>query len=446
MINRIISKLNLSPTKEKVVRNVVWAVTGKVVTLLGGLLVGIFVARYLGPDQYGLMSYIMSYVAIFQVLATFGMDQIEIREESKSPEEKDKIIGTAFTLKIGFAIITMMLVAGTTWIFEADSFTKWMIILYSSSMIANSFGVIRNYFTSLVWNEYIVKTEITRTLVGAAIKIGLLLLHAPLVSFVVAILFDTMLIAGGYWVSYRRKIGSMVKWTFDKKQAYYLIKESFPLLLSGAAIVIYQKIDQVMIGNMIDKEAVGFYSVAGRFVEICIFIPTILSQTITPILVKKYQDNLTEYTEKAQVFMNITIWGTIVMCIAMYLMANTLILYTFGTQYKCSIILLQIMVFKVIGYAQAQVTGTMIIVEKKQKIVVLRNLIGCIVVVGLNFILIPIYGAKGAAISSVIAAFGTGIFSHLIIPPYRPFFYMQIRCFLVGWKDFLHLKKNLKQH
>ena len=55
LINIIIGKLNLSPTKEKVVRNVIWAVIGKVVTLLGGLLVGIFVARYLGPEQYGLI-------------------------------------------------------------------------------------------------------------------------------------------------------------------------------------------------------------------------------------------------------------------------------------------------------------------------------------------------------------------------------------------------------
>ena len=76
LINKIIGKLNLSPTREKVVRNIVWAVMGKVVTLLGGLLVGIFVARYLGPEQYGLMSYVMSYVALFQVLASFGMDQI----------------------------------------------------------------------------------------------------------------------------------------------------------------------------------------------------------------------------------------------------------------------------------------------------------------------------------------------------------------------------------
>ena len=439
VINKIIGKLHLSPTKEKVVRNIVWAVTGKVVTLLGGLLVGIFVARYLGPEQYGLMSYVMSYVALFQVLASFGMDQIEIREESKAPEEKDKIIGTAFGLKLIFAIVTMGLIALTAWLFEADSFTKWMIILYSTSMIMNSFGVIRNYFTSLVWNEYIVKTEISRTLIGAGIKVVLLLLHAPLVWFIITTLFDTVLIAGGYLVSYRSKIDSVRKWRFDKVTAMYLIKQSFPLLLSGAAVVVYQKIDQVMLGNMLDKEAVGYYSVAGKF-------PTIISQTITPLLVRAYSLDKNEYIKKAQLFMNISVWGTGLLCIIMSVLASPIIHYSFGAQYTSSVILLQVMIFKVIGYAHAHVTGTMIIIESKQKWVALRNIIGCISAVSLNLILIPRYGALGAAISSVFTALCTGIIAHSIIPSYRLLFRMQMNSFLYGWKDVAKVKSLLKNN
>ena len=440
LINKIIGRLNLSPTKEKVVRNVVWAVTGKVVTLLGGLLVGIFVARYLGPEQYGLMSYVMSYVAIFQVLASFGMDQIEIREESKMPDKKDKIIGTAFALKIAFAIITMILVAITIWIFEADSFTKWMIILYSISMIANSFGVIRNYFTSLVWNEYIVKTEITRTFIGAGIKVGLLLLHAPLVWFIAATLFDTILIACGYWVSYRSKINSSKHWKFDKNQAVYLIKQSFPLLLSGAAVVVYQKIDQVMIGNMIDKEAVGYYAVAATFVSIIGFIPTTLAQTISPILVRTYELNQTEYQKKAQLFINTSTWIIILVCIIVCALSYPLIRYTYGLQYMAAIPLLQITIFKEIGYCMAQTSGTMIITENIQKVVVLRNLIGCLTCVILNYWLIPLYGVIGAAISSVITAFCTGWLAHSILPPYKHIFKIQTQSLLLGWKDLAHLK------
>lgn len=443
LINKIIGKLNLSPTKEKVVRNVVWAVTGKVVTLLGGLLVGIFVARYLGPEQYGLMSYVMSYVALFQVLASFGMDQIEIREESKSPEERDKIIGTAFTLKIGFAIITMLLVAITAWIFEADPFTKWMIILYSASMVANSFGVIRNYFTSLVWNEYIVKTEITRTFIGAGIKVGLLLLHAPLVCFVAATLFDTMLIAGGYLVAYLRKISSIKKWTFDKERAKYLVRQSFPMLLSGAAIIVYNKIGEVMLGNMLDKASVAYYSVASRFVEICIFIPTIISQTITPILVKHHESDIDLYNKQTKIYCSTITWCSIIVAIITCLISMPLIKYTFGTSYIASVPVLQVLSFKAIGAALMQSSGQMIIIEGLQKYAVLRNAIASIVCILSNLILIPLIGVIGVAISGVISFIIAGYVAHLFIPAYRKYFPLQTYSIFFGWKDLLRmLKKN----
>ena len=439
LINKIIGKLNLSPTKEKVISNVVWAVTGKVVTLLGGLLVGIFVARYLGPEQYGLMSYVMSYVALFQVLASFGMDQIEIREEAKTPEEKNKIIGTAFVLKISFALITMLLVAITAWIFEADSFTKWMIILYSASMIANSFGVIRNYFTSLVWNEYIVKTEITRTFIGAGIKIGLLLLHAPLVWFIAATLFDTILIAGGYFVSYRSKIDSIKKWAFDREQARYLIKQSFPLLLSGAAVVVYNKISEVMLGNMLDKTAVGYYSVASRFVEICIFIPTIISQTITPILVKYHESNINLYNQQTKIYCSTITWCSIMIAIIITFTSAPLIKYTFGTEYMASIPVLQVLSFKAIGAALMQSSGQMIIIEGLQKYVVLRNGVACFVCIIGNLILIPILGVVGAALSGVLAFITAGYLAHIIIPVYKKFFLIQTYGIIMGWKDLLKM-------
>ena len=445
LINKIIGKLNLSPTKEKIVRNVVWAVTGKVVTLLGGLFVGIFVARYLGPEQYGLMSYVMSYVALFQVLASFGMDQIEIREESKTPEEKDKIIGTAFALKIGFAAITIGLVCLTAWLFEADSFTKWMIMLYSLSMVMNSFGVIRNYFTSLVWNEYIVKTEITRTLIGAGIKVVLLLLHAPLVWFIAATLFDTMLIAGGYLVSYRSKIDSIRKWQFDKDTANYLIKESFPIWLSMIAVVIYQKIDQVIIGNMIDKEMVAYYATAGVFINVINFIPIVLSNTITPILVKLYANNSTEYKVKAQQFLNISVWIIIIICIFISMTASPLVMYTYGVQYAPAIPILQLAVFREIGHVQAQISGMLITIEHKQRLVALRNLIGCILAISLNVVFIPKYGIMGAAVVSLISAFATGYFAHALFPKYRSIFVMQTKSLMCGWKDLLKFKTIFKQ-
>ena len=145
--------------------------------------------------------------------------------------------------------------------------------MYSCYIVFNSFVVIRNYFTSLVQNKYIVLSEIFRTFVGIAIKLTLWALDCSLTWFVAAFAFDSVLLAGGYISSYRPKIGSMRYWHFSMSYAKYMMKESFPLLLTNAAVIIYQRIDQVMIGQMVSKTDVGFFSVAAKFVEVMMSSP-----------------------------------------------------------------------------------------------------------------------------------------------------------------------------
>lgn len=445
LIDHILNKLTLSETKTKVIRNLLWAVIGKVVTLLGSLLVGIFVARYLGPEQYGLMNYVVSYVALFQVFASFGLDNIEIREEAKckgigehgrTPSaEANTILGTAFGLKLIFAAITMILVITTAWFFEADTFTKWMITLYSLSMIMQTFSVIRNYFTSIVWNEYIVKTEISRTLIGAGIKVVLLLLHAPLVWFIAATLFDTVLIAGGYLLSYRKKIASPRLWVFNKATAKYLIKEAFPLLLSGAAVIIYQRIDQVMIGNMIDKEAVGYFSVATAFVSVLMFIPITMTDTYMPIISNLWHTDKEKYKHQNQQFMNITVWGTLLCSIGVCLLSYPLIRYTFGEQYLPAVSILQVLAFKAVSVAFSNVAGRMIVAEGLQKWTILRDTTGCVVCVLLNYLLLPRFGVIAAAWIAIASNLAAGYLSSIFIPAYRHTFVCQTKCLFLGWKD-----------
>lgn len=443
LLDKILSKVGASETKKKVFRNLYWAVLGKVVTLLGGLFVGILVARYLGPEQYGLMSYVISYVSLFQIFASFGMEGIEVREMSKEGADVNLILGTVFGIKFVLAIITVILVIGTALIFETDTFTILMISLYSLSIILNRFTVIRSYFTSIVWNEYIVKTEISRTLLGAGIKIILLLIKAPLWAFIAATVFDILLLSMGYVLAYKSKIGSMSLWGYDKNIAKYILKQSFPLMLSGAAVIIYQRIDQVMIGNMIDKESVGQFSVAAKFVEIVLFIPMIISQTVTPILVKLRDQDEKEYKTKIQMFQNVTVWILIFISCIISILSYWIILYTFGNGYILAVPILQVMIFKSIGMALAYTSGQIIIIERKQKNVIYRNILGCIVSIGLNVIFIPKYGVIACAYISVLAALISGFLAHIFIPEYRLLFYSQIKCLFLGWLDILRIRKIL---
>lgn len=75
----------------------------------------------------------------------------------------------------------------------------------------------------------------------------------------------------------------------------FIIKESYPLVISGAAVIIYQRIDQVMIGNMLNKTEVGYFATAAKFVDLIVFLPTVLVQTVTPVLIRTKENNPEAY-------------------------------------------------------------------------------------------------------------------------------------------------------
>lgn len=425
---------------KRIISNVLWALVGKFAGLVSALLVGVFVARYLGPTQYGVMNYAISFVTLFLFIATFGFENIEIREEAKANEQKDTILGTVFTLRLLLSLITIILISIVAYINESDLYTFGIIMVYAITVMLTPFDVIRNYFTSLVQNESIVKVGILRLVLSGIIKGVLLLVHASLIWFVISLVFDACVLAQGYCYVYKKKIGSMRSWQFDKSWAYYLLRQSFPLLLSGLAATIFLQIDQIMIGNMIDKTSVGYFSVASKFVELLLYVPTILIQTVCPILVKERKNNMESYREKSQVFMNVTVWSCVLCAIFTSLCSRYIVLWTFGLKYAASIAILQILSFKIIGVALNIVSGQLLIVDEKQKYFVVRSLSGCIVCVVLNFLVISRYGVDGVAVVAIITQFVAGFLIHIFIPTYRYVFFMQMRCLLIGWKDLYKIK------
>lgn len=437
--------IKIGKEKKIYISNILWSLLGKVVNIFSSLFVGILVARYLGPEQYGIMNYVISFVSLFTILSNFGLDNIEVRELSKITADKPCIMGTAFFLRFVFALITIAIVAIIVFLYEKDTNIQIMIMIYSLSMILSTFNVIRNFFTSIVLNKYVVKTEISRTVIGALIKIILILFNASLMWFVAALTFDFLLIAGGYIYSYRKKIGTIRLWNFNKNEAIYLMKQSFPLMLSGAAVIIYQRIDQVMIGNMIDKTSVGFFSTAGRFTELILYLPSIISTTLTPKLVKSYETDIYLYKRHRQLFSNLILWSSFIMATFVCIFAYWMIYLTFGSKYLAAVPVLQIMAYKAVGMALASSSGTMIIIENLQKFAMLRNIAGCIVCICLNLVFIPSYGIIGSAFVTIITVFVSGYLVHVIIKPFREIFLVQTESIFRGWKDIPYIIKNLNK-
>jgi len=427
---------HLSPTQQRIFSNVSWSLAGKMVNLLSALLVGIFVARYLGPRQYGTMNYVVSFVSMFLIIATFGFENIEIREEARHNDQKNLILGTVFRLRLVLSAFTIALVALVAWLSGEDRSTFALIMLYALSVILSPFDVIRNYFTSIVQNEYVIKVGMLRSLLSCSVKLVLLLTHASLPWFVGSLVFDAAVLAQGYCYVYNKKVGSMRQWHYSREWACFLLRQSFPLLLSGAAATIFAQIDQVMLGHMVNKASVGYFAVATKFVEILVIIPTIIIQTVTPVLVRVKQTSVGAYRRKCMQFLDVTVWGCLLAGILMALCAYPLVYLAFGTAYLPAVVPLSIMSFKIVGVTLNMVSGQILIIDGRQKWFVLRALSGCVVCVLLNLWVIPRYGVVGVAAITIITQFVAGYLIHLFIPPYRYMFYMQSRSLLLGWRGF----------
>lgn len=433
--------MKITDSRRNILSNLGWSVLGKVVNLSGSLVVGLLIARYLGPERWGLLNYIISFVFLFQTFAVFGLDYIEIREQARHPEEVPSIMGTAFAVRLVLGTIAMLAVSATAWSVEPDPYTATMLCVYAFTILFSTLNVIRNHFMAKVQNKYVVKSEISRTLVGMAVKLSLFLWGASLTWFILATAFDSLLLASGYALAYRRQSGSFRAWRFDARWCRLLLRESFPLMLTSAAVIVYQRIDQVMIGRIIDKEAVGYFSTASRFVEVLIYIPMMLAQTISPVLTKIRAKSEEAYRQRAQLFMNVSVWVSLLLAVAMSLLSYWVILILLGRQYLPAVAVLQVMSFKAASVALSNTAGTMIVVEGLQRWAIVRDAIGCVVCVVLNMVLLPRYGIVAAAFVAIASNVAAGWLADLLVPPYRHLFRMQARALLFGWHSLFNLKE-----
>ena len=414
--------------------------------MLSALVVGIFVARYLGPEQYGLMNYVVSYVVLFQVISAFGLDSVEVREISKGAIPFRVILGTSFALRIVLAVVFLLLAVYTSWQFGSDAFTTFLVVIFSLSIPLNCFMVIRNYFTAIVQNEYVVKVDIGRTMIGIVLKLLLLWLDASLFWFIAVSTFDFLLTASGYVSAYRKQVGSLREWSFDASCARYLLGESWPLLLTNAAVILYQRIDQVMIGQLVedDKQSVGFFSVASRFVEVLIYIPMILSQTVMPVLVTELKKGAAIYERSAQQFMNVSLWLSLIASVGTSLCAPWMVIL-FGDAYLPAVPILQVMAFKAASVALSNTAGAMLVAEGLQRYAFYRDFLGCLSCIVLNYLLLPRYGVVAAAYVAIISNLIAGFVADSFIPAYRHLFVRQCKALLFGWIELKNLPQLIKR-
>lgn len=413
MVDSILDKINkLIPARWRWVlnhggfrryfKNTGWMFFGQMTSLIISFFVGVWLARYLGPENYGKISYVVAFVGLFSFIANLGVDGILNRELVAHPEQRDELMGTAFRLKLFGGLLAFAITAIAAFIFESSWLIRSLIILYSLVFIMQAANVISTYFYAQVLSKNNVRSVLTATIISSVLKIILIVSGKGIIWLTIIYFLDSVWQGLGYLWSYNYYKLKVKDWKFNKQLAKKIISSSWFLMLSSASVYIYMKIDQVMVGQFMGEKAVGFYAAAVRLSEVWYFVPVMICSSVFPAIVNA-RSNALIYRKRLKALYLLMVGIALIIAVPSTFLAPWAIKTLFGKEYIDSAAILQVYIWSGIGFFLGWAINQYLLSENKTKIIMFYNLLSMILNIALNLILIPMYGLLGAAWSTLIS-------------------------------------------
>jgi len=383
--------------------NTGWMFLGQMLSLIISFFIGAWLARYLGPENYGIISYVVAFAGLFAFIASLGVDGILSRELVAHPEQRDELMGTAFNLKLLGGVIAFLVTVVAAFIFESVPLIRYLIILYSLIFIVQAINVISIFFQANVLSKNNVRSVLTATIISSVLKIILIISGSGIIWLALIYFLDSVWQCLGYLVAYRRYNLKITDWKFNKQLAKKIISSSWFLMLSLASVYIYMKIDQVMIGQFMGEKAVGLYAAAVKFVEIWYFVPAIICSSLFPAIINAKNTNYLVYKKRLKALYILMIGIAVIIALPSTILAPWAINFLFGHEYLASIPVLQIYIWSGVGLFLGWAINQYLLSENRIHTIFYYNLLAMLTNVVLNLILIPKLGLTGAAWATLIS-------------------------------------------
>jgi PST family polysaccharide transporter len=431
MLDKLANVKKLSPQLIKIIANTGWLFLDRILRMGLGLFVGVWVARYLGVEQFGVFNYSIAFAALFSTVAKLGLDNILVRRIVHKPENSNQLLGTVFGLKILGGFISALLAIGSIVMFKHDDYlTISLVAILASVGIFQAFDTIDLWFQSQVQSKYTVIAKNTAFIAIALLKITLINIHAPLQAFAWSTLAESCLGAVGLIIIFNISGYSLRSWSLDLSLAKILLKESYPLIFAGLSVIIYMKVDQIMLGEMIGKDAVGIYSAAARISEVWYLIPVAISSSVSPAIFAAKEINEALYYRRIEKLTQTLVLISLVIALPMSFLSKTVIVTLFGEEYAAAAPILAIHIWASLFVFLGVAVTSWYISEGLTNLALCRSLIALVINILLNLLLIPLYTGVGAAIATVISYAVGHVFANATHHKTRKIFMIQVKSLL----------------
>lgn len=433
-------RLDGRPNLIAMIENSGWLIFDKFVRMLLGLAVSVWVARYLGPAQFGELAYALAYIALFQAVATLGLDGIVVRDIARDKSAAGTVLGTAFSLRLAAGILCWLSAVGSMALINGlNSRSVMLVALAGGALVFQAADTVDLWFQSQSQSRRTVLPKLAAYLVSNGIKVLLILGQAPIWTFAAVIGLEALIAAFGMIYSYRI-YPCQQHWDSVSRMGGQLLKEGWPFILSGMSIMVYMRIDQIMIKEMLGEHELGIYAAILPIATVWQFIPMTLASSLAPFVARKKAEGEAGYWQMLEmIFQCFALLGWIV-CIPIILLSPNLVSVLFGGRYISGAGILAIYVLTNLFINMAIAQGLWMLNEHRSRLWLYKTFLGSAISVAGNLLLIPYLGLTGAASVAVFSQFFAGVLTNLFFAP--RIFRLQISSiFFIGWLGKLFSRK-----
>ncbi len=423
--------------------NAGWIMFEKFFRMAANFLVVIMVARFLGPDQFGIINYLMAMINILGPITALGMAGVLVRDLVRNPDQQNELLGTSFVLKFLAALISSIGLVIFALFYETDPMLIWFTVVFSLSLLFKPFENVKLYYESIVKSKYVALSESLVLIVFSVLKVVFVLLQAELLYFVIIYAAEVAMTSLAKVIFLRKNEMSLLDWKYRSNLVKPLLTRSLPLIFSSMAAAIYMKVDQIMLRFMVDETAVGVYAVAARMSEIWYFIPIAVITSVFPAMIKLRSKDTARYHRRLQAVFDILFLLAFSLAVVVTFISEPFVNIAFGEEYRASAAILSIHIWAGIFAFMRQGLSRWLINEDYLRFSLYSQGGGAIINVALNFMLIPRYEGIGAAIATISAFFISTYLVCFFTKKTRPIAFIMTKSFTAPFRV-RSIIKNLK--
>ncbi len=376
----------------------------KAASLVISFLATAYIARNLGPKNYGELSYAISFVSLFSVFTLAGIDQILYRDIIKYPEKKNVYMGSAFMIRAVGGIAAILLCMVTAFLLTGQNLSLYLIFLISIGYFFQAFQIINYEFLAKVQSKFPSLASTLIVLILNILKIIVIAMNQGVLYLALIYALESVLYMLFYLYIYKAKMGERIlNWKFDPELARRMFLDSIPMIFSTAFVLVYARIDQVIIRHMMDVSAVGLYDAAVRLSESWYLVPGLLVASLFPAIVNAKTTSEEQYERRLGKLGLLLVTLAIIVAAVTTVLAPYIMGILYGKEFLGGTIILQIYIWAGIWTSITILANSYLIAENHRKVLFVSSLVSMVSNLALNFLLIPRFGIAGSAWATFIS-------------------------------------------